>query len=304
MNKKDLHEAVRASSVAAEIGADRIDRLVEGSSDTGPIFKPLPGARMIPVELIEADPKQPRKTMQDESLKDLASSIAEIGVLQPIVVTRIPETGHYVILAGHRRVAAAQLAKIDAIPAIVKTENWSENDRLQRQLIENIHREDIPPIEAARALQTLMEGGSLSQREAAKKLGKPLTYVAELSAILKLGDKMLARATAANLPKRALIEIARAKDPGDQKRLFEAALRSETPWQEVKKTRSEKVREVAPPRFRVAYALAEQGAMVTVHFEKPPESVSAKEVIDALSTVVQKIAGEEINHLTGGPSNA
>ena len=139
---------------------------------------------------------QPRKKFDKESLHELAKSIKENGILQPITV-RKRTAGGYEIIAGERRWRAAQLAELHEIPAIIK--QISDQDALQLALIENIQREDLDAIEEAESYQRLMEEFSLSQQQVAEKVGKERSTVANSLRLLALpfeiknfiGDKKL-----------------------------------------------------------------------------------------------------------------
>lgn len=126
---------------------------------------------------------QPRKNFNKETLAELASSIKENGIIQPITVRKRKEGG-YEIIAGERRWRAAQSAGLHEVPAIIK--NISDRDALQIALIENIQREDLDPIEEAESYQRLIEEFSLSQQEAAEKVGKERSSVANALRLLGL----------------------------------------------------------------------------------------------------------------------
>lgn len=307
MSKKDLRQAVVGSAEIASKSDSRVGRLVEqalgGAGDSGTAFRMLPGARLIPLDQVHADPNQPRKTMDQASLKEMAESMKERGVIAPITVIKDKNVGGYMIVTGHRRTAAARLAGLPEIPAIVLPESYEEQSRLQDQLIENIHRESFRPVEEARALQVFMESQQLSQRTVAQKLGKATTYIAELLAILRIDDKILVKA--ADLPKRALIEIARAETPKEQAQLLHAAMSSKTPWRDVRESRAAKTEASKKPR-RVTqrYDVPELHAAVTVSFENRTAGVDTRDIIEALTKVVQRLAAEEIGRLGGGPPDA
>jgi ParB family transcriptional regulator, chromosome partitioning protein len=126
---------------------------------------------------------QPRKNFNKESLTELSSSIKENGIIQPITVRKRKEGG-FEIIAGERRWRAAQMAGLHEVPAIIK--NISDRDALQIALIENIQREDLDPIEEAESYQRLIEEFSLSQQEAAEKVGKERSSVANALRLLGL----------------------------------------------------------------------------------------------------------------------
>ncbi|KUK13509.1 MAG: ParB/RepB/Spo0J family partition protein [Synergistetes bacterium] len=169
----------------------------------------------IPIEEIIPNPYQPRKSIENDSLEELASSIKQHGLLQPIVV-RKKEEG-YEIIAGERRYRAAKMAGLKKIPALVK--EASEEETMEYALIENLQREDLNPMEAANAIKFLIERFGLTQEEVADRIGKKRSTVANLLRLLKLpGDlqKMVADGQISMGHARALLSL---DDPEEQKRI-------------------------------------------------------------------------------------
>ena len=140
------------------------------------------GLLEIPVGAIGPNPRQPRTMFQDESLEALAVSIREVGVLQPIVVRR-GDTG-FELIAGERRLRAAKAAGMATIPAVVRESDDTES--LREALIENIHREDLNPIELAEAFRELLEELELKQETLAARLGVSRSHVANTIRLLGL----------------------------------------------------------------------------------------------------------------------
>jgi len=140
------------------------------------------GLLEIPVGAIGPNPRQPRTMFQDESLDALAVSIKEVGVLQPIVVRR-GDTG-FELIAGERRLRAAKAAGLATIPAVVRESDDTES--LREALIENIHREDLNPIELAEAFRELLEELELRQETLAERLGVSRSHVANTVRLLGL----------------------------------------------------------------------------------------------------------------------
>jgi len=137
-----------------------------------------------PIEDIKPNRAQPRKTFASEKLEELAASIREKGVIQPLVVLK--RAGHFEIIAGERRWRAAQKAGLHEVPVVIQ--DVSENTALEMALIENIQREDLNAIEEAQAYRSLMEKIFLSQEELAKRVGKDRSTVANSLRLLKLPD--------------------------------------------------------------------------------------------------------------------
>mgnify|MGYP001610236370 CR=1 FL=1 len=145
----------------------------------------------IEVEKIKPNPQQPRRYFNEEALKDLASSIREFGILQPIVVSKIevetPDGAdvEYQLIAGERRWLASKMLGLERIPAIIRNIDL-ERERLELAIIENIQREDLNPIERARAFSKLQDEFRLTQREIASRLGKSRESIANTVRLLDL----------------------------------------------------------------------------------------------------------------------
>lgn len=137
-----------------------------------------------PVDSLEPNPHQPRTLMDDEGLDELAASIAEKGVLQPLIVTRSDEQGRYRIIAGERRWRAAKKAGIQEVPVILK--EVAPSDLVELALIENIQRKDLSCIEEALAYSKLQQEFGLSQEEIARRVGKSRSAVANTLRLLSL----------------------------------------------------------------------------------------------------------------------
>jgi ParB family chromosome partitioning protein len=140
------------------------------------------GLLEIPVSAIAPNPRQPRAEFPEETLAALARSIREVGVLQPVVVRS--RDGGYELVAGERRVRAAKLAGLATIPAIIREGDDSES--LREALIENIHREDLAPLELASAFQELLEELGVTQETLAERLGYSRAHVANTIRLLSL----------------------------------------------------------------------------------------------------------------------
>src|SRR5262245_23240426 len=140
------------------------------------------GLLEIPVEAVAPNPRQPRTSFEDEALAALAASIQEVGVLQPIVV-RKAGTG-FELIAGERRLRAAKLAGLATVPAVIRESDDTES--LREALIENIHREDLNPIELAEAFRELLDELGLRQETLAERLGMSRSHIANTIRLLQL----------------------------------------------------------------------------------------------------------------------
>ncbi|HPO11586.1 MAG TPA: ParB/RepB/Spo0J family partition protein [bacterium] len=144
----------------------------------------------IPILDIFLNPKQPRRTFDSESLKSLADSIKQYGVLQPLVVTKVE--GGYELIAGERRLRASRIAGLTEVPAIIQENDYDDQRKLELALIENIQREDLNDIDQAEAYKELMESFGLSQEDIAQKIGISRSAVANKIRLLKLPEEIIA----------------------------------------------------------------------------------------------------------------
>jgi ParB family chromosome partitioning protein len=144
--------------------------------------------RRVPVESIRPNPYQPRKAISDESLVALASSVKELGVLQPVIVRPVDgEEGHYELIAGERRWRAAILAELEFMPVLVQID---VNDRLslEQAVVENLHRVDLHPLEEAAAYQQLVDEFDLTHEQVAQRVGKSRANITNTLRLLQLGE--------------------------------------------------------------------------------------------------------------------
>ena len=146
------------------------------------------GLSSLAISDIEPDPRQPRRQFDDHTLEELAGSIAQRGVIQPVIV-RPAATGKYRLVAGERRWRAAQRAQLHEIPAIVR--ELSDRDVLAIALIENLQREDLNPIEEARAYHRLVEEEEMTQADIARMVDKSRSHVANFMRLLALPEAVL-----------------------------------------------------------------------------------------------------------------
>lgn len=150
------------------------------------VIKEVIADKYLKIYEVEPNRNQPRKVFEEEALEELANSIRRYGVIQPVVV--IERIGYYEIVAGERRWRAAKLAGLQEIPVIVK--NYSDLEAAEIALIENLQREDLSPIEEAKAYQQLMEEYSLRQEDIAQRVGKNRATIANSLRLLRLSEKV------------------------------------------------------------------------------------------------------------------
>lgn len=162
--------------------------------------------KLIRISDIQKNPYQPRKEFSKEKIEELAQSIKENGLIQPIIVRQSPVIG-YEILAGERRYRASIAAGLSEIPVIIK--NLSDQDMMIHSIIENLQREDLNPIEEAKAYQSLIDKG-YTHADIAEKMGKSRPYITNLVRLLTLPDFILTEVEAGKLSQahaRLLIQL-------------------------------------------------------------------------------------------------
>mgnify|MGYP005804202663 CR=1 FL=1 len=143
---------------------------------------------MVAIDKIKTNPNQPRKHFDEEALNELAASIKIHGVIQPIVLNDNGD-GTYLIIAGERRYRASKIAGLKEVPAIIK--NYTDKQIKEISIIENLQREDLNPIEAARAIKQLMEEYKLTQEAVAERIGKSRSNIANTLRLLSLYPEVL-----------------------------------------------------------------------------------------------------------------
>ena len=218
----------------------RFETIATGKSRLG--FDPLNNemarlANLRPDE-ITLDPDQPRKEMGD--IEDLKASIAEHGILQPLIVAPIDES-HYRLIAGERRFTAALALNLTTVPAIVRS--VEDHRRLEVQLIENLHRKDLTPFEEAEAFWRLQDEFGLTQEQLAKRMGRTQAAVSQLLRVLDLPatireEYKTSYNSAKPVSKSLLMEIARQETPERQEALWEQARSGDLTVQKARKARS------------------------------------------------------------------
>jgi ParB family chromosome partitioning protein len=143
--------------------------------------------RYVAVDQIVPNPHQPRRHFEPEALEDLVSSIKEHGVVEPLIVTSLPD-GAYELVAGERRLRSARIAGLTTVPVVVRSA--TEQEKLELAIIENVQRQDLNPIEEARAYQRLMDEFGLTQEQVSQKMGKSRPQVGNMLRLLQLPDEV------------------------------------------------------------------------------------------------------------------
>jgi ParB family chromosome partitioning protein len=151
-----------------------------------PTTPPTSSLEILAIVNISRNPRQPRSQMDQEELSELAASIRENGILQPLIVTAADEPDKYILIAGERRLLAASMAGLETVPVIVR--EASEQQRLELALIENVQRADLTPLEAAEAYRQLADDFNLSHEQIAQQLGKSRVAITNTMRLLKLPE--------------------------------------------------------------------------------------------------------------------
>lgn len=182
-------------------------------------------AQQIPIELIDPNSFQLRESIDESGLNELAASIKDIGIIQPLLVTQID--GRYTLIAGHRRLQAAKLAKLIEVPCVVQ--EVSESDEIRYALIENLQRADLSPLEEAVALKQLVETCHIDYRKAAELVGKSKTYVGERIALLRLPNDLRNAVSQGRISMKKADLLQRIKNSKVRAKLLERATTLDLP---------------------------------------------------------------------------
>lgn len=238
-------------------------------------------------EDIEVDPSQPRKDMGD--LDGLKQSIQEHGILQPLVVSPL-EDGRFRLIAGERRFTAARQLALPTVPTIVRT--VEAHQRLELQIIENLHRKDLNPLEEAESYQRLITEFGLTQDQVAQRVGKSKSAINQTLRILDLPAALKKDVqTSEHFSKSVLLEIAKQPTQERQEALWEQAKRGELT---VKLARAQNLRSArtgtaaTPPATRAMifrYPIHVAEATVTVTFDRP--AATLEEIVEALESALE-----------------
>lgn len=252
--------------LGALLGETRREEPVAQSADGSPAGPARgTGLAVLSIADIKPDPHQPRRYFEESALEELAASIAQRGVIQPIIVRPL-DNGRYQLVAGERRWRAAQKAQLHEIPALVR--ELSDREVMALALIENLQREDLNPIEEARAYNRLAELEGMTQAEIARMVDKSRSHVANFQRLLALPDGVIVLVEKGELSMghaRALIGCDDAED------IAEAAVSKQMSVREVEKLVRKKQRgDVAPRRARAARTAAENADIAAVqnHLEE------------------------------------
>jgi ParB family chromosome partitioning protein len=230
-----------------------------------------PEYRDIPIDLIRPNPDQPRRRLDPETISSLAESISEAGVIQPLIARALPD-GRYELIAGERRWRAAREAGLDTVPALLRDEDAARS--MQTALIENVAREDLNPVDEARACAALVEDLGLSKEELARRLGRTRPGISNLIRLLDLPDDVLDLLSEGELSEGHGRAILQAKGNDVRRRLARDAVAAGWSVRETER--------------RAKAADATRGARVLPHPDQEAALGRAEEVLErALGTGVR-----------------
>lgn len=247
--KGGRYMAVKKSGLGKGLSAlikdkEKVDSLISEVK-----LMPQESIELIDLNKIKARDDQPRKFFDEEALKDLAQSIRENGVIQPIILRKDGE--EYEIIAGERRWRATKLAGLEAIPSIVRVIDTESSAKIS--LIENIQRENLNPIEEAEAYKSIMKEYDLKQDELARALGKSRTYISNTIRLLKLDKSIIDYIYQGKLTPghgKALLGIS---DKEEQKKMAKRIIEDSLNVRETEKKASKGKRKESPPKLKDVY---------------------------------------------------
>ena len=207
------------------------------------------GAFLVPPDRLTPDPRQPRKEFTPEALEQLAHSLKERGQLQPIRVRWDAAMERWVIIAGERRWRAAVQAGLPTIAAVEATGPLTDDEILEDQLIENCLREDLKPVEQAKAYQALLSGRGLSQRQLAERLRISQATIARCLALLNLPAELQESVESGDLSPNAAYQLSKVADPAEQRELARESIEGRLKRDDLEeRTRANRPRTAGKPR--------------------------------------------------------
>jgi ParB family chromosome partitioning protein len=241
-----------------------------------PAEAPADDLRELPVTSISPNPKQPRRRFDDEPLQALADSMRERGILQPVLVRPV-EGDRYELVAGERRWRAAQLAGLEHIPALIRPRDDAET--LEAALIENMAREDLNPVEEARACAALVEELGLTREEVGRRVGRSRVAVSNLLRLLDLPDEAIELLEAGDLSEGHGRALLLAEEHADRRSLARSA--AAEGWSV--RVLEDRARQAAQRERPGATAAPRRPTGPRVH---PDQAAAARDIADALSTAL------------------
>jgi ParB family chromosome partitioning protein len=243
--------------------------------------------RLIPIEDIKPNPKQPRQSLGD--LTELTASIREKGVIEPILVRKVG--GHFEIIAGERRFRAAGKAGLSEIPCVVR--ETTDAEMMELALVENLQRKDLSPFEEADGLKTLAESYGYTHELMAEKLGKSRSVITETLSLATMPDDVRNLCRLADIQsKSTLLQIVRQSDPGKMVDMLERLQTEGTTRSDARRLAREgkpaKPAKGRPKSYVFSFQPRDKSFSLTLKFRKG--HVSREEIAKTLDAVVEELA--------------
>lgn len=250
----------------------------------------LSGARLIPISRIRPDPNQPRKMFPEKSLQELAQSIRQHGLLQPITVEYLPQEDYFKIINGMRRYQACLLASLKNIACIIKDKKLHSEQRLEEQLVENLQREDLAPIEEAEAYKILTHKYSYTHEQLAKKIGKTRSVISETLSLNKLPESIKQECRARDIaPKKVLLQVVRQPDSQGMLAFWKKVREQHLSLREAIKQRKSPTHRA--PLFEYKYEAPDKKFTLKIKFRK--SKVQSSELIQAVRHVLHALTAQK-----------
>ena len=272
--------------------------------DTRPILSPVPSRKdagrrplrkfgRVDLDMVEPDPEQPRSEFSDEAIDRLAQSIREKGQLHPIRVRWSDQRQKWLIISGERRWRATKAAKLPTIDCFFQTDDISSSEILEQQLVENLLREDLKPMEQARAFSALMEVNNWNGKQVAEALRVPASTVSRALALLDLPADVQQRVDSGQLAARSAYELSKLPNESAQRNLAtQAASGKLTHKQAVAAVKQQKGKATMKRGFKQTF-FADNGFRVTV-------SASSKTTYDDVELALSQALDEVRHYISQG----
>lgn len=278
----NLSESMGVRSGSGEQGASV---LKSDPRDIG--RRPLPEVSQVDITQVIADPDQPRNEFSEEALRSLADSIRERGQFSPILVRWSDGHNKWVIIAGERRWRATQLAGLKTINCHCRAEAYSDSEVLEQQLIENCLREDLSPVEEARAFRRLVLLNNWTGKQVAESLRISPTQVSRALALLKLPDDLLSDVETGQLSTRAAYELTRLPTPESQRKMAHQITRqSMTAVQASNAVRKQRGKKGQRRTKKKLTFVSESGHQLVIY---PPQATNYAEIEEFILEVLDEI---------------
>jgi len=255
-----------------------------------------PVGRLVPIDLVDPNPDQPRQAMGD--LSELISSIAEKGIIEPLVVRQ--RGGRFQIVAGERRYQAAVQAGLAEVPVVIR--DVDDGEMLELALIENIQRKDLTPFEEAEAIQSLMTRYDYTHEQLAQRLGKSRTSITESISLTQMPDDIKSLCRLADIhSKSLLLQVVRQNDPKKMAALVEKIASQSGVTRQQLREATTRTKLGRPKHFAFSYKPATKAFSLQLKFKK--SQVERDELISALETIISDLRSQADSGRATGASS-